>query len=100
MSKIPKNLQGVLWSKNVSNLNLEKDKNYIIHQILAYGNWEHLIWLLDKYKLNQVRKVFIEHPAKDYNERSFNFVQKLLLKIPDSVIDKRYYVKTFPRVIK
>lgn len=100
MSKIPKNLQGILWSRNINNLDLREDINYIIHQILAYGDWDHLIWLLDNYKLNEIKNVFIQHPSKDYSERSFNFIQKILLKIPDVNIDKRYYVKTYPRITK
>lgn len=100
MSKIPKNLQGILWSRNINNLDLHKDKNYIVHQILAYGGWNHLIWLLDNYKLNEIRDVFTQHPSKDYSERSFNFIQKILLKIPNVNIDKRYYVKTYPRIAK
>ncbi len=100
MSKIPKNLQGILWSRNINNLDLQEDKNYIVHQILAYGGWEHLIWLLNNYKLNKIRDIFVQHPSKDYDERSFNFIQKILLKIPEADIDKRYYVKTYPRIIK
>ncbi|PIP57871.1 hypothetical protein COX03_00750 [Candidatus Woesebacteria bacterium CG22_combo_CG10-13_8_21_14_all_39_10] len=100
MSKIPKNLQGILWSRNINSLDLQKDKNYIVHQILAYGGWDHLTWLLDNYKLDKIKDVFTQHPAKDYDERSFNFIQKILLKIPNADIDKRYYVKTYPRIIK
>jgi hypothetical protein len=86
-SKIPRSFQGILWSRN-------------IHQILAYGGWEHLVWLTNNYDLDQIKNIFIKHPAKDYSERSFNFVQKVLLKIPDLVVDKRYYVKTYPRIIR
>ena len=100
MSKIPKNLQGILWSRNINNLDLQGDKNYIVHQILAYGGWDHLKWLLDNYKFNIIKDVFVQHPSKDYGERSFNFIQKILLKIPNSDIDKRYYVKTYPRITK
>jgi len=99
-SKLPKNLQAILWSRNINNIDKERDIVYIIHQIFAYGGWEHLKWVFDNYTQNQIKETFIKHPAKDYSERSFNFVQKVLLKIPDSVVDKRYYVKTFPRIIR
>ena len=98
--KLPKNLRGILWSRDINKINSEKDKDYVIHQILAYGGWDHLAWLIKKYGQNQIRKVFINQPAKDYSERSFNFIRKVFLKIPDSVVDKRYYVKTYPRVIR
>lgn len=99
MSKIPKSLQGILWSRNVKGLDLRDDKNYIIHQILAYGAWNHLKWLFRNYDTKQVREVFLNQPSKDYSERSFNFVQKILLEIPTDKVDKRYYVKTYPRII-
>jgi len=98
--KLPTSFKGILWSRDINKIDPENDKSYIIHQILAYGGWEHLNWLVDNYTQNQIKNVFIEHPAKDYSERSFNFVQKVLLKIPDSAVDKRYYVKAFPRIIR
>jgi len=99
MTNLPKNLQAVLWSKNISKLNLENDKNYIIHQVLAYGTWEHLVWLFENYSEIEIKRVFSEYPEKDYTERSFNFAKNILLEIPNE-IDKRNYVKTFPRVIR
>lgn len=98
--KLPKNLQGILWSRDINDVDPIKDVNYITHQILAYGGWEHLVWLIRNYGKNKIRDVFMKHPAKDYSERSFNFIQNVLLKIPDSFLDKRYYVKTYPRVIR
>lgn len=100
MSKIPKNLQGILWSRDINNLDLQKDKNYIVHQILAYGGWKHLMWLFDIYTPRVIKDVFINHPAKDYTERTFNLIQKIILEIPIKSVDKRYYVKTYPRIIR
>lgn len=97
---VPKNLQATLWSKNTSKLNLEDDKEYIVHQILAYGGLDQLKWLFKVYKPNQIRKIFIEHPEKNYSEKTFNFVQKIMLEVPSKAIDKRNYVKTFPRIIR
>lgn len=99
LSKLPEDLQAILWSKDIHDVNLKKDKNYIIHQILAYGRWKDLLWLAKTYGYDQIYKTFITNPAKDYSERSFNFVQKVMLKVPDSLVDKRYYVKTYPRII-
>jgi len=99
MTKVPKSLQGVLWSADVSKLDLSKDKGYIIHQILAYGTWKHLIWLFKTYKTNDIKNIFVEHPAKDYTDKAFNFVQKIVLNISSKTVDKRYYVKTYPRII-
>lgn len=97
--KLPKNLQAVLWSKNIDKLDFQKSKNYVIHQILAYGTWEHLVWLFKKYPEGAIRKVFSTQPEKDYSEKSFNFAKNILLEI-NSDLDKTKYVKTFPRSIR
>ena len=99
MTKVPKKLQAVLWSRDVSKLDAKKDKQYIIHQILAYGSWNHLKWLFKNYRVEEIRQVFIEHPAKDYTEKTFNFVKRIVLEISNKGIDKRFYVKTYPRII-
>jgi len=99
MTKVPSKLQGILWSRDVTELDIKKDKKYIIHQILAYGSWNHLKWLFKNYKVGEIRKVFIEHPAKDYTEKTFNFIERIVLEISSKGIDKRYYVKTYPRII-
>lgn len=98
--KLPNNLQGILWSVNIDNFDFKKNKDYVIHQVLAYGSWEHLFWLVNKYGLKEIRDTFVQIPAKDYTERTFNFTQKVLLNIPDNAIDKRFYVKTYPRIIR
>lgn len=96
---IPKNLQGVLWSSDVSKLDLVKNKNYIIHQILAYGTLQHMKWLFKVYKPGEIKNVFTKYPAKDYTEKTFNFIQKIVLDIPPKIVDERYYVKNYPRII-
>lgn len=96
---VPKSLQGVLWSTSVEDLDLQKDKNYIIHQILAYGTWEHLLWLLKSYPREQIKEVFVMHPEKDYTPSAFNFAKKVILDLQNQPLDQTRYVKTFPRNI-
>lgn len=93
---IPKNLQPVLWSVNTDKLDLQINKTYIIHQILAYGTWDQIKWLFTAYTSKTIRQVFSEFPSKDYVPASFNFVKNHLLKISEN-IDPVNYVKTFPR---
>lgn len=94
---IPKSLQAVLWSRGIENLDLNKDKEYIIHQVLAYGRWEDLVWLFDKYGKNQVREVFINYPTKNYSPAGLKFVGKILLEVGDQ-IDSRKYDRSTPRI--
>ena len=60
LPEIPKSLQGILWSVNVARLDLERDKNYIIHQVLAYGNLEQIRWLFQVYGRQGVKDVFMK----------------------------------------
>lgn len=100
MSKIPKNLQGILWSRNINNLDLQEDKNYIVHQILAYGVWEHYLWLFKTYGRDEVKRVFATYPSKDYhNNEAFNFIKLNILGINEEM-DKRYYSKEYPRIME
>ncbi len=95
---IPKDLQGVLWSCSVDKLDLNKDKEYIIHQILAYGSWENIIWLFDKYGKDKVKEVFINYPSKDYSPAGLKFVSKILLDV-ENKIDPQRYDRSTPRII-
>ena len=97
---VPKNLQGVLWSVDTDQLDLQKNKSYIVNQILAYGTWEHLRWLLKSYSREEIKKVFVEHPGKDYSPSAFNFAKNVLLELQNQPLDQTKYVKTFPRNIR
>ncbi len=97
---VPKLLQGVLWSVPTGALDLQKNKNYIIHQILAYGTWDHLLWLLKTYPREQIKEVFVTHPEKDYTPSAFNFAKNVVLDLQDQPLDQTKYVKTFPRNIR
>ncbi|OGM27994.1 hypothetical protein A3D00_04600 [Candidatus Woesebacteria bacterium RIFCSPHIGHO2_02_FULL_38_9] len=94
---IPKNLQGVLWSVGIDKLDLQKDKAYIINQVLAYGTWGQLKWLFRVYSKKEIKKIFVEKPQKDYVFPSFNFVKNFLLDLNHTSLNPAKYVKTFPR---
>ena len=96
---IPKTLQAVLWSKSTSKLDTKLDKDYIIHQVLSSGTWEHVKWLFKVYGYNEVKKIFINHPAKSYTKKSFNLFNNIVLEVQSGSLDEKKYVKTYPRVI-
>lgn len=98
--RVPLSLQGVLWSKATSKLDCQRDKNYIIHQILSCGTWEHVRWLFDTYERDEIKNVFLHYPAKNYTEKSFHFFANVVLGITPGGIDAKDYVKTLPRVIE
>lgn len=86
-------LQGILWSEDIKNFDLEKDKVYIIHQVLSYGNFKQIKWLLKVYTLREVKKVFLKHPKKIYTPSMFYFVKNFILGI-NKKLSKEKYVKT------
>src|SRR3989344_3946116 len=99
MRKIPSNLQGILWSASVDTLDLEHDKNYIIHQVLRYGTLAHLRWLFKAYSKEELRKVFIEHPVKVYSKSALNFAKIFLLNLKNTHLNESYYLASSPRRI-
>ncbi len=90
--KAPKFLQSVLWSVRIEDLDLKEDKFYIIHQILSFGNLKELRWLFDNYSIKEIKEVFLKHPLKVYRPQSFNFVNKILLKIRNRNLNIKNYV--------
>lgn len=93
MQHPPKYLQSILWSTNVKDIALTKDKAYIIHQILSYGGIRDWVWLFKTYNKKEIIDVFIQIPYKDYRESRFLFITKFLLQITDTVLDEKKYVK-------
>jgi len=90
---VPRKFQPYLWSVNIKNLDQEKDKAYIIHQLLHYGDLNAFKWLKKTYTLKQVKELFVKYPKKMYSARSFHFVSQYLLHFSDQSIDSKKYVQ-------
>ena len=96
---VPKELQSVLWSQNIDDLDKIKDKNYIIHQILSYGRMDDILWLFTTYSKSEIKETFITHPYKDYDTARFHFIKKYILSIKEP-LNNQLYVKNTPRDIR
>jgi|SRR3989338_3816968 len=96
----PKRLQGVLWSVSVDKLDLQKDKNYIINQVLAFGSLTELKWLFKTYAKTIVREIFITHPQKEYTRPAFNYWSNVIFKLENSHLSPNKYVRDLPRDIR
>ncbi|MBU4351248.1 hypothetical protein KKH63_02880 [Patescibacteria group bacterium] len=81
MRKIPQEFQPFLWSRNVKKLDLERDKNYIIPQILAFGGLKKIKWPLKVYGRSEARKVFLENPQPIFTASLLHFVKNFILDI-------------------
>lgn len=89
---IPKRLQPVLWSCDIKQLNLERDKAYIVHQILIYGTLDDIRWLLKTYSKKEIVDTFLKTPYKNYPKYVFYFVKNYLLKLKNKVLNENAYV--------
>ncbi|MCK5460327.1 hypothetical protein KAI52_04375 [Candidatus Parcubacteria bacterium] len=66
-------LQSALWSYNLKKLDIKRDKKIIIEQILNYGTWEQLKWIMSSYSLNEIKRV-VENPSRGcWKEDSLNY---------------------------
>ena len=90
---IPLEFQPILWSKNVNDLDIEMDKNYIIHQILSYGNLRQIKWLFNVYKKNELKEVFVKFPKRVYVPAVFYFIKNFVLDLREKRLIEQKYVK-------
>ncbi|OGK08398.1 hypothetical protein A2767_06450 [Candidatus Roizmanbacteria bacterium RIFCSPHIGHO2_01_FULL_35_10] len=95
----PKKLQATLWSTDTNNLDLEKDKNYIIHQTLSIGGIEDWRWLFKTYPSKTIISTFVKEPAKIYMPQRFSLA-KVMLGLKNRQFIREYYVVNTPRIIR
>jgi len=100
MSKVPRKLQGILWSVDVGQLDLKENKSYIINQVLSFGTFEELKWLFRSYSKEDISEVFLEQPSKVYSPSAFNFSKSVLLDLDGVEIPPNKYVRTLPRATR
>ena len=96
----PASLQGVLWSVNVQQLDMQKDKEYIIHQVLINGTMKDLKWLFTTYGKSTIAECFLNHPMKIYPRIDFFFVKNLLLSLSNIQLDENLYMSSTPGINK
>jgi len=89
---IPKKLQPILWSTNVELLDIERDKRYIINQVLIYGTLDEIKWLFDAYSKREVVRVFLTRPSKQYPKEVYYFIKNFILSLKDKILDEQDYV--------
>lgn len=95
MTAIPSSLQGVLWSKTVNQLDLAKDKSYIIHQVLRFGSLADIRWLFDTYPAPVIKQEFLRHPQPIYSKPALNFIKNTVLSLSREQVDESRYLQSF-----
>jgi len=65
MKKIPPYIASCLWSYDIPKLDLQKDKEIIIAQVLNYGDLKAIKWLYKIYP-EQVIKEVVKNPRRGF----------------------------------
>jgi len=95
LPRIPESWQGILWSCDVKKLDWEKDKNYIIHQVLMYGDLNDIILLFKIYSKKEIREVFKKKPMKIYTPQTFNFIKNIILNLKEKISPEKYVTSLY-----
>jgi hypothetical protein len=94
MKKLPSSFRPFLWSKSFKTLDKERDKIYIIHQILSYGDLKELRQLFRVYNRKEIKETFIRYPKKIYQPAVLYFIKNSILGLKSKRLKEEDYVKT------
>lgn len=67
---LPKSVRAVLWSYDLSKIDLETHKKLIIGQVLNYGRKESTDWLFQTYPKSEIRAVAEQIPSGQWDRKS------------------------------
>jgi len=87
-------LEPLLWSKGMGKIDKERDKIYIIHQVLSYGDLEDIRHLFRIYNKKEIKETFIKFPKKIYQPAVFYFIKNFVLSLRNKPLKEEDYVKT------
>lgn len=90
MRKLKKIDQYLFWDVNLSKIDPEKDKNYIIHRVLSYGTMDDIRNLFKIYDKKIIREEFLKPCKGCYYPNILKLCQHLL---GIKKIDKNKYLK-------
>jgi len=72
-NKIPSKWQWLLWSYDIKSLDLKRDKEYIITQVLNYGSWDDLKLLFKIYSEKELKEILKKPSRGLWFEKVLNF---------------------------
>ena len=75
---LPTFLKSNFWFVKFNELDLERDKEFIIFQILNYGGFEDWKWLFSNYPHDVIRRIVGESLATAWFSRTLYLWQKIL----------------------
>jgi len=82
-AKIPQKMKWLFWSYDINSLDFETDKDYIISQVLNYGDWDDVKWLFKIYSKEEIKEV-VKNPQRgcwfEKNLKFWNLMFNIKLK--------------------
>jgi hypothetical protein len=90
--KVPAQFQPCLWSYDIKKMDLGRDKELIITQVLNYGTWDDLKLLYKLYSEQDIKKV-VENPRRGvWFEKVLNFWLTFFdIHLPEDVYNKSIF---------
>jgi hypothetical protein len=89
---IPRFVSPCLWFCNINKVDLLKDKQMIITQVLNYGNEKRVRWLYSVYSEKDIKNV-VSHPGRGlWFDKVLNFWERMLsIHIPKKTRQKAIF---------
>jgi len=78
---IAEHLRPFFWETDLSKINVEKNKQYIIERILELGDMDAVQWLFSNFSLGEIKKTL--EKSKSISKKSLNFWSIILEDQPD-----------------
>jgi len=77
VASLPEFFRPILWSYDMRQIDIWRDKKTIIVQSLNYGDLEHWQWLVRTYGREEIKKLLAEIPITEFRPR----VRRLIMLI-------------------
>ena len=88
-NRIPEDVAPCLWSYNIEDIDLKKDKETIITQVLNYGSPQRIKWLYSIYTEDDIKHVVLNPRRGMWFKKVLNFWEIMLkVKIPQDKKEK------------
>ena len=79
MKNLPKFLEEYFWDVDFAQVDLDKNRIYILKRLLEYGNMKAIRWLRKIFKTSEIRETICS--ARGFSRKTANF-WAVLLDIP------------------
>ena len=63
-------VKSVLWSYDLDQIEINKDKKIIIFQVLNFGSEDAIKWLFKQYDLSTIKRIANSIPLFEWNKKS------------------------------